>query len=519
MYNKVVKTAAEAVSHIPDGAFIALGGVGGSGIPTEAIEAVAERFEKEGHPRSISVIHAGGGPISNTLVKEGLMGAYYSGLPSIDSGLIKKNTFPAYSLTQGNCVQLYRAQGNGSPLLTKVGLHTFLDPRLEAGACNAKAAEKPIVEVVALGGEEYLHYSLPPITAAIIRGTTADTDGNITFEEETVKNEALYLAMAAHNHGGVVIAQVKYIAPAGSLPGAEVKVPGLMVDYVFPCSDPGKYHLPLVNKPFGPGLTGHYKVDDDIVPLESYKPDGERLIVARRAVEELRPGLVCNVGIGMPVGIAYVTSKEKVHNDFYLSNELGAIGGHIGGGMFFASSFNARAYLHHHEMFDFINGHGLDMTFLGAAEIGEDGSVNVTLIAGRIKGSGGFINISASTAKVVFLSSFTVGGSSSGENGALKILEPGKGGKFPKQVDQISFSGPDAARKGKEVLYITERAVFKLIGGKVTLIEYAAGLDIEKDILAFMGFRPEIAADLKTMSPQCFREDIIGLKEQWEKFM
>ncbi|MCL2165723.1 MAG: acyl CoA:acetate/3-ketoacid CoA transferase [Clostridiales bacterium] len=516
--SKIV-TAAEAISKIPDGAFVAIAGVGGNGIPSESVAALAERYEKEQHPKGISVMCSGGNPAPNSLTKEGLMGGYYSGLPGLDTDLIKSNAFPAYALTQGIAVQLYRAQANDSPFLTKAGVNTFLDPRIEASALNDNAAGKPIVELLTIGGQEYLHYDLPPVTVALIRGTTADTDGNLTNEEELIKHEILYMAMAAHNNGGIVIAQVKHIAPLGSLNAAMIKVPGMLVDYVIPCSDVPKWHTPDMTKVYSAGQTGYAKVDDSFVPLHTYKPDGDRLIVARRATEELKPGLVCNVGIGMPAGIAYVVSTEGIFNDFYLSNELGAIGGHIGNGMFFATAFNARAYMNHHEMFDFINGHGLDITFLGAAEVDEDGSVNVTRIAGKIRGSGGFINIASSTRKVVFLSSFTVGGDSTGDNGSLKILEQGKPGKFLKKVDQISFNGKDAERRGQEIMYVTERAVFKLIKGKVTLIEIAEGMDLQKDILDFMEFKPEIAPDLKKMSRFCFSTDPIGLKEQWSKLI
>lgn len=515
---KKIITAAEAASKIKDGAFIALCGVGWNGIAREVVDALMDRYDKEGHPKGISLIHAGGIGVANDFAREGMLGAYYSGFPTLDSEIIARNQFPVYSLTQGIALQLVRAQANGSPYLSKVGVNTFLDPRIEASAGNAKAAEKPVVELVAVGGEEYLYYKIPPVNVAIIRGTTADTDGNMTTEDEPVKFESLYLAMAAHNNGGIVIAQVKHIAPAGSLPGAEVKVPGLLVDYVVQCTDQEKWHTPIHNKMvFGPGLTGYHKVQEDLIPLEVYAPKEERKVIARRAITELRPGYVCNVGIGMPDGVAYLASKEGIQDMFYLTNELGAIGGHIGGGYFFAASFNARAYINHHEMFDLINGGGLDMACLGSAEVGEDGSVNVTKIAGRVKGSGGFINIASCARKVVFLSSMTVGGRAVGEAGALKILEQGKGGKFPKQVDQISFNGKDAARKGQEIYYVTERAVFRLIDGKVTLIEQAAGLDLQKDILDYMDFRPEISPDLKPMPAYCFEDGLIGMKKLWEE--
>ena len=516
MKSKIV-TAHEAAAKIPDGAFIGISGVGPYGAAQEVYHAIKERFEKERHPSGISLIHSGGNMFSSDFSRDGMLKAYYSGLPNLDSDLMASDDFSVYSLSQGIVVHIYRAQANDTPFLSKAGVNTFLDPRIEAGAANRKAQEKPIVEVVTIGGNEYLHYDLPPITCAIIRATTADSEGNIMDEEELVKHELLYLAMAVHNNGGIVIAQVKNIARAGSLPGGAIKVPGMLVDYVVPCTNLEKYHWPINNEPFFPGQTGFHKTDESIIPLESYAPDGIRLLVARRAMEELWPGCICNIGVGIPVGMSYIASKEGIQDMYTLSNELGAIGGHLGGEMHFPSSFNARAYMSQDEMFDFIDGHGLDVTFLGAAEVDEEGSVNVTKIGGKIKGSGGFINIAASTQKVVFLSTFTIGGKYAIENGALKITNPGKGGKFLKKVTQISFNGNDAVRSGKKVLYITERAVFSLIDGKITLTEYAPGLDVEKDILAFMDFKPEIAADLKQMAAYCFDTGLIGIKEQWEK--
>ena len=517
MKRKIV-SAAEAAAKIPDGAVVAMSGVGiYDGIAQEVIDAVVARYEQEQHPSGISLVHSGGNMVANAFSKEGMLSAYYSGLPMIESDILTANTYPAYSLTQGIVQHLYRGQASDTPYVTKIGLGTFIDPRIEAGAINALATENPIVKLIVIDDEEYLYYKIPPITVSIIRATTADADGNLTSEQEVMKNELLYMAMAARNNGGIVIAQVKYIAETGSLKAADVKVPGMLVDYVVSCTNHDKLHGPPMNAPFSLGMTGYHRVPDYMVPLKLYAPDGDRLLAARRAVTELRPGCVANVGIGMGEGVSYLASKEGLKDMFYLTNELGAVSGHIGGKFFFGSSFNAYAYMNHPEMFDFINGHGLDMSFLGAAEIGEDGSVNVTKINGKIKGSGGFVNISSSTPKIVFLSSFTIGGKNVIENGELKIIEPGRGGKFLKSVDQISFSGPDAAKRGQEILYITERAVFKLIDGKVTLIEYASGLDVQKDILGFMDFVPAISPDLKTMPAYCFEGGPIGLKEEWKK--
>ena len=515
MRSKVV-TAQEAAAKVPDGALIGLSGVGPYGVALEVYDAVEERFEKERHPAGISLIHSGGNMFTDKFAKDGMIKAYYSGLPNLDRDLMASNKFPIYSLSQGLVVQVYRAQANDTPLLSKAGVNTFMDPRIEGGAANEKAKESSIVEIVTVGGAEYLHYNLPPVTCAIIRATTGDAEGNLVDFDEGIKFELLFLAMAVHNNGGVVIAQVKNLARSGSLAGGDIKVPGMLVDYVVPCTDYGKWHFPEIDAPYSLGQTGFHKIEESIIPFEEYAPKGERLVVVRRASEELRPGMVCNLGIGMPVGISYIVSQEGVQDLLHMSNELGAIGGHLGGEMFFPTSFNARAYLKHDEMFDFINGHGLDITFLGAAEIGEDGSVNVTRIGGNIKGSGGFVNIASSTKKIVFISSHTIGGKLEIENGACKVAKPGKAGKFLKKVDQISFNGNDAARRGQEISYITERAVFKLINGKLTLVEYAPGLDVENDILAYMDFKPEVAKDLKPMPAYCFETGLIGMKEQWE---
>lgn len=516
MHKKVV-TAAEAVAKIPDGAFIALSGVNKSGIAMELLDAVVKRYQAEGHPARVSLIHAGGNRYGTPLARAGMVDSYYAGFPTMDSDLVDGDVIPTYSLTQGICAQLYRAQAADYPYLTKVGLHTYLDPRFEGGAANAKAAKKPIVEVVTIGGEEYLHYKLPPITAALIRATTADPEGNLTNEDESIQHELLYLAMAAHNNGGVVIAQVKNLAKLGSLKAADIRVPGMLVDYVVVCSNPEEWHPQSMNEGFEPALTGRFHIDESQIPIESWAPKGERLIVGRRAISELWPGCICNVGIGTSDSIVYIEEKEGLQDLFSMTVELGAVGGITGGGMkYFSGAFNAQAYLNHLEMFDFYNGHGLDLSCLSAAEIGEDGSVNVTRIAGKTNGSGGFVNIAGSTRKIVFMTTLTVGCKCTGENGKLKILKEGRPLRFVKQVEQVSFNGKEAAREGKDITYVTERAVFKLINGKVTLIEYAPGVDIERDILAHMGFRPDVSPALKPMPAYCFTDEIIGLKAQWE---
>jgi propionate CoA-transferase len=514
MYNKVI-TASQAAEKIPDGAMVAMSGVGLAGTPMELVDAIADRFRSNGHPQNISLIHSGGNSYARQLAIEGLLGVYYAGFTAIDPAVTDANLFPVYSLTQGIGVQFYRAQASDIPYLTKAGLHTYLDPRQQGCAANGKAKEKPIVEVVEIGGEEYLHFMIPPVKAALIRATSADADGNLINDDETIKHEILNIAMAAHNNGGIVIAQVRNLVQVGAIDAADVKVPGMLVDYVVVCSDQEKWHPQTKAKVFQLGMTGHCNVETSTIPVDLWAPKDDKLVMARRGVIELWPGCVANVGLGTPDGVTHVAAAEGVHDLYYPTIELGAVGGVTGGGPYFGGAFNARAYMDHHVMFDFINGHGLDITFLGAAEVGEDGSVNVTRFNGRTNGSGGFVNISSGTRKVVFLTSFTAGGKVTAENGALKILTEGKPVKFVKEVQQIGFNGREAVKKNQEVMYVTERAVFRLDGGKMTLVEYAPGLDIEKDVIANMGFRPVIAPDVKPMPPFCFTDGKIGLREQW----
>jgi propionate CoA-transferase len=526
MYNKIV-TAAEAVSHIPDNAFVAVSGVNFAGTPMELVDAIVERYEKEGHPKNIDLTNSGNNGGMPHLKVEGLLGTYYAGFPSMDwrtadGGFTDGNVIPVFHLTQGIGTQIYRAQATGVPFLTKIGFGTYLDPRIDAACANDKARalskEKPIVKIVEVGGEEYLHVDLPPITVTLLRGTSCDTDGNLINDDESIKNELLPMAMAAHNNGGIVIAQVKNVLEPGEIDAADVKVPGMLVDYVVKCSNVEKWAIQNTSRTYNLGLTGHMRLAKEAVPFEQMKPDGVRELIARRAIAELTPGCVANVGLGVPTGIPYLAMCEGVDEMYYQTIELGAIGGYTGSGPFFSGAFNAWAFLDHHEMFAFIDGGGLDIAFLGVGDIDETGSVNVTRVKGITNGSGGFVNISTNAKKVVFATTHTAGGKVEVENGKLKILEPGKPLKFIKQVEQISFSGPEAMKRGQEILYITERAVFRLIDGKITLVEYAEGLDIENDIIAAMGFRPEVSPDAKPIPAFVFETGLIGLKEQWEAY-
>ena len=518
MISKIV-TAAEAAARIPDNAFVAFSGVNYSGMALEVMDAILDRFDGTGHPANISLMHAGGCFFVEKFARPGLLGAYYAGFPKIGQEAISSDLFPVYSMSQGICTQLYRAQASDVPFLTRGGLNTFLDPRQGGGALNEKAAAAPIVELIQVGGEPFLHYTLPPITVALIRGTCIDDDGNLTNEDESVKHELLYLAMAAHSHGGLVIAQAKRRVKKHTLSANRVVVPGMLVDCAVICTDEEKWHPQNHACHYNPALSGELRTSEESIPYHIWEPTGEKRMIARRAALELRPGQICNVGIGTPDGLANIVAAEGVNDLFSMTVELGPVGGFTGGKQYFSNAFNPDAFLQHHEMFDLITGHGLDISFLGAGEIGSDGSVNVTRFNGKTNGSGGFVDIAANTRKVVFLTTLTVGGRLAAENGVLRVVQEGKPAKFVNRVGEISFNGPEAVRRGQEILYVTERAVFRLIHGHVTLTEIAPGLDVERDVIAQMGFRPEISPDLRTIDPICYSDGPLGLRKTWETIL
>ena len=541
MYDKVV-TAAEAVSKIPDNAFLAVAGINVAGTPLELLDALVDRYNNEGHPKDIDLTNSGNNAGISRLAVEGMLRVYYAGFPAMDhrnpeGGFTGNNVIPVFHFTQGIGTQFYRAQASGVPYLTKAPIGTYVDPRLDGACANDKAREfskeNPIVKIVEISGQEYLHIDLPPVTVTIFKATSADTDGNLIDDDENIKNEILPMALAAHNNGGIVIAQVNNLLEPGQIDGADVRVPGMLVDYIVVCSDQKKWapqNVLMFRPPEATGLkpgktgyeigiTGHYRVSRETIDFDIIKPSGTRMMMARRAITELWPGCVANIGMGVPTGIPYIAAMEEINDMYYQTVELGAIGGFTGGVGLFGAAYNARSYLKHDEMFSFIDGQGLDIAILGAGEVGEDGTVNVTRVGGMTIGSGGFVSISANTHKLVFLCTHTTGGKSEIVDGKLNIVSQGKPTKFVKQVEQVGFNGKDAVKRGQDVTYVTERAVFKLIDGKLTLVEFAPGLDVEKDILSMMEFRPEVSPDLKPIPDYCFNVEQIGMKEEWKKLL
>jgi len=431
------------------------------------------------------------------------IGAHTHGSPNIGA-LIQNNKMLAYCFPQGVIVQLYREiAAKRAGMLTKVGLGTFVDPRIEGGKMNDLTRQAPdLNEVVNFAGEEYLWYKPFPIHVGLIRGTTADERGNVSMEKEGAALEALQVAEAVRNSGGIVIAQVEFLAKAGTLHPKAVQVPGVLVDYVVVSKNPQEYHMQSEGVYYQPAFSGDVKVPLGALPA---LPFDDRLFILRRAALELTANSVINLGIGIPDRLATVAAQEGVTDLMTLTTEVGGVGGVPAGWPNFGMSYNAEAFINHPAMFDWYDGGGIDQAYLGMGEVDRFGNVNVSKFNNRPIGCGGFVNITTASKKVVYCGTFTtLGLKVTAENGKVRILQEGSHKKFVDRVEQITFSGKYAAKAKQPILYVTERAVFELIGGEVTLVEIAPGIDLEKDILPHMDFKPRLAKGLKSMPEEIF---------------
>jgi propionate CoA-transferase len=514
MIRDKIVTADEAIALIRDGNVVSCSGFVGIGTPEELITALERRFVETGSPRDLTLVFAaapGDGKDRglNRLAREGLVqraiGGHWSLVPKLGK-LATDNRIQAYNLPLGTISHLYRdAAAHRAGTLTKVGLGTFVDPRQNGGKINARTTED-LVRVMEIDGEEWLFYKAFPINVALIRGTTADAEGNITMEREALLLDAQAAAMAARNANGLVIAQVERIASSGSLHPRNVVVPGVLVDCVVVASPAS--HKQTYGTDYNAAYSGEIRVPVNKIPALALD---ERKLIARRCAFELPLGGVINLGIGVPEAVAAVAAEERVLDHLTLTAEPGVIGGMPQGGLDFGAGINTQALLHQNQQFDFYDGGGLDLACLGMAEIDRMGNVNVSRFGSRLAGSGGFINISQNARRLVFAGTFTTGGMSTCvEGGQMRIVAEGKTRKFVEAVEQITFSGPLAAAKGQSVHYVTERCVFKLQPEGLQLIEVAPGIDIGRDVLAHMAFRP-IIGEVIPMDPRIYRSKPMGL--------
>jgi len=511
-------TPEQAVALIPDESTIYFVGMTLSGAAESILKEIEKRFLTTGKPNSITYMHACGQSDridgSNHLAHEGLVtkiiGSHW-GLAPRWMDMIDQNKLVAYCLPQGQMTHLVRAMSCGSPgILSKIGLGTFIDPRIEGGKMNAKTKTLPdLTEVITLHGEEYIYYKEIPIDVTIIRGTTADTMGNLTIEEEAMKLEMLPAVLAARRFGGKVIAQVKRVAELGTLHPKEVVVPGVFIDAIVVCDNPDVDHRQTSSWVFDPAYSGDLREPETLItPL----PMDIRKIIGRRGALELTRGDVINLGTGIPNDvISGIVAEEGFSKDVVITVESGIYGGLSAGGIDFGIGKNLLAMIEHDKQFDYYNGIGVDITFMGAGQMDKHGNVNSTKLGPKPTGAGGFIDITSTAKHVVFLSQFTASGLEvSFDNKKVSIKSEGKVKKLVDQVSQISYNGEIARAKGQKMHYVTERAVFELRAEGPVLIEIAPGIDLQKDILNQMEFAPLISEDLKEIPSFIYSECKMG---------
>ena len=514
----LVQSRESALQHIDDGDTVGVGGFVAVGIPEYLLEGLGERYDEAGSPGGLTLFHPAaegdrqGNGLSH-LVQEGMLertiASHWGFTPDLMEKIVEEE-IEAYNLPFGAMDHMLRATAAGKPgTLSTVGLGTFVDPRQDGGKANDRT-EEDLVEVVTLDGEEYLFYRSVPIDVALIRGTTADENGNVTMEREALDANMLAMAQAAHNSGGTVIAQVERVTETGTLTPRDVTIPGVLVDAVVEA--PASHHPQTYAEDYNPAYSGEIRIPGgpagDDVSLDVRKA------IARRAAMELTEDAVINLGVGVPELVPVVASEGGIDDAFTQTVEAGPVGGSASGGISFGTAVNHEALVSSTQQFDFYDGGGLDMGFLGMAQADPLGNINVSRFGSQLPGCGGFINITQNADKVVFCGTLTTGGLEVEiVDGQVTIENEGANPKFIEEVEQVTFSGEYAAETGQPVVYVTERAVFELEDDGLVLTEIAPGVDLEDDVVEPMAFEPVVADDLTEMNPALFRSEPIDLTE------
>jgi acyl CoA:acetate/3-ketoacid CoA transferase len=515
-----VTTVDEAVGRIRSGATVMVDSCGG-GInePGGVLAALERRFVESGEPRDLTLYlvsgmgdRRGGGAdrFAHTGMVRRVYASHWGWSPRLGDMAVA-GEFEAYVLPQGVMAHLLRDIAAGKPgVVTDVGIGTFVDPRVEGGKVNDRTRDD-YVQIVQLAGREWLFFPRMPIDVSIIRATTADERGNLTMEHEGLTLEVLSAAQAARNSGGLIIAQVKQLAAAGTLDARQVRVPGNLVDAIVVVPEQQQ----TMHLAYNPAFSGEMRVPHASLPPVTLDA---RKIVARRAAHELVPGAVVNLGFGIADGVASVAAEEGILDEVLFSIEQGPVGGIPAMGDHFGLAVNAEAILDQPYQFDFYDGGGLDLTFLSFAEIDPAGDVNVSRFGGRLVGTGGFINMSQNAKKVVFCGTFTSGGLEVAiTDGRLEIVHEGRHRKFVDRVEQITFKAAVARNRGRAVLYVTERAVFALDDDGLVITEIAPGVELERDVLAQAGGNLRVSPALREMCAAIFAPAPMRLaaREPW----
>ena len=517
-----VMTADEAVKLIKSGSAVGFCGAGGGIVePTEVIDALARRYKETAEPKNLTILATTGlgdraergiSPLAQPgMCRKAILG-HWGQSPRI-ADMAERNEIEAYNYPQGVMSQMYRAVASGQPgVLTHIGLGTFMDPR-QRGAKVNDCTKEDLVRLMEVDGKEYLFYKAVPPDVCIIRGTTADTEGYISLEDEITPLDVYAMAAAAHNNGGIVIAQVSRLVKKGTIHPKQVKIPGYLIDALVVVPDQPQVYYSPVNR----FISGDFIADTGTQEPMSLT---ERKLIARRALMEAEPGDVGNLGVGIADGIGNVAAEEGVVDQITLTTEHGAIGGVTIQGHAFGACMNMKAVVDMPSQFEFYDGGGLDICYVSFAELDQYGNVNVHKFNGKIMGSGGFINITQNSKKIVFCGTLRSGGfKTQVGNGKIEILSEGRFLKLVPEVSEITFNGRDAVKRGKKVVFITERAVFSMTEHGFELSEIAPGMDVEKDVIAHMGFRPLIAKNLKEMDVRLFTDAPMGLDREWtERF-
>ncbi len=521
---KKLVSAGQAASFIKDRAVLTVSSSSGLGCPDALLSALGNRYRKENAPNALTSIH----PIAAGdmygikgidhiaqpgLLERAIAGSYPSGPSSLPMPaiwrMITEDRLAGYNLPSGILFDMHREAARGGPgVLTRVGLDTYVDPKLEGGAMNAKAAAAPLMRRVTFEGEEWLFLPVIRPNVAFIRATTADTHGNLTYEHEGAVLGALDQAIAVRNNGGVVIAQVKRLAERGSLNTRDVHVPGHLVDHVVLDGEQRQ----TTQTDYNPAISGEVRVPWE--KLETHLPYGVEKVIARRAATELSVGDVANLGFGISATVPYILAEEGMPLAVTWVIEQGAVGGLPALDFAFGCASNADAIIPSPSQFNFFQGGGFDFSFLSFLEVDTHGNVNVSKLAKRpylTAGCGGFVDITSNARNLVFGGLFAAGADLTVSPKGVRVNKQGKFAKFVEKVEQVSFSGKRAAELGQNVLYVTERCVMKLTPAGLVIIEKAPGIDLKKDVLEQMRADVKVADEIKDMPLSLFGEGRVGL--------